>query len=218
LHTREIKEINFINDTMVKLSFDKGDIKFRPGQHFSLSIEELFLNREYSVYSSVDDRDLEFLIKIVEDGILTNALKSLKKGNSIHIHGPYGNFLSENISNYKKVILVATGSGVAPYRSFLKSSKISNFQLIHGIRNTDDIILDTEFDDQNLTYCISRQKNHNHFKGRVTDYLKLNKETLNSVDHVYYICGNKKMISETYDILIDEYGVSSDRIFSETFF
>ena len=104
------------------------------------------------------------------------------------------------------------------FNSLLKSSKISNFQLIHGIRNTDDIILDTEFDDQNLTYCISRQKNHNHFKGRVTDYLKLNKETLNSVDHVYYICGNKKMISETYDILIDEYGVSSDRIFSETFF
>ena len=203
---------------MIKLSFDKGDISFRPGQHFSLSIEGLFLNREYSVYSSIDDEDLEFLIKIVEDGILTNALKSLKKGTTINIHGPFGNFMSENINDYKKVILVATGSGVAPYRSFLKSTKISNFQLIHGMRNTDDIILDTEFDDQNLTYCVSRHKNHNHFLGRVTDYLKKNKETLNSSDYIYYICGNKKMISETYDILIDEYGVPSDRIFVETFF
>lgn len=116
------------------------------------------------------------------------------------------------------MIFISTGSGIAPYRSYILSNNISNFRLIHGVRTTDDIVETETFSKGDVEYCISRENNHNYFKGRVTDYLNEVDNDLFSKDNMFFICGNKDMIADVYDLLINKYNISSSNIDSETFF
>ena len=103
----------YINKDLFKIFIDKQDLQFFPGQHFSLSIPNKSINREYSSYTSSEDKELGFLIRRVEGGIMTNILDKMKVGESLNIYGPYGSFTlkDENIKN-KQIIFIASGKSL----------------------------------------------------------------------------------------------------------
>lgn len=206
------------NQNLLSISVHKGDISFKAGQHFSLSIKDKFVNREYSVFSSEDSSIIEFLIRIVDGGVVSNQIKKLAIGDEIYIHGPFGKFLNFDKNKHKKLIMIATGSGIAPFRSLTLSNNISNFKLIHGVRKKEDIIENESFKNGDVTYCISDDENHNYFNGRLTKYLNECDDNIFSNENMYYICGNKDMIADVYKILIEDHKISSKNIDSETFF
>ena len=59
----------YINSNLFKIFFEKKNLEFIPGQHFSLSIPGKSINREYSSYTSPKDKEIGFLVRRVEGGL-----------------------------------------------------------------------------------------------------------------------------------------------------
>ena len=162
----------------------------------------------------MDDPYLEFLIKEVPGGSVSPALRKLTPGAEVDLHGPYGSFVIDpEIVNTSQFVFIGTGTGIAPFHSFVRTYPKLDYQVINGIRNVDERYDDQDYDPSRLICCVSREK-WSGFHGRVTDYLK---QMEISLDKVYYLCGNQGMIYDAYDILRNA-GVSGDRIFTEAFF
>ena len=80
------------------------------------------IRRAYSITSNSGDDELEFVVTLVHSGALTPRLFNLREGSRIYL-GPdaTGAFTLERSSGNRDLLLVATGSGVAPYLSMLRS-------------------------------------------------------------------------------------------------
>ncbi len=207
-------EIRNLSPSTYVLRLERNDFPFQPGQCVNLGIKGSGVNREYSTYSGMDDPYLEFLIKEVKGGTVSPALRKVEPGEEVELHGPYGSFViqPEKI-NTASFVFIGTGTGIAPFHSFVRSYPDLDYQIIVGIRDATEQHDHQNYDSSRLTRCVSREKG-NGFHGRVTDYLK---QTEIALDKIYYLCGNQGMIHDAYDILRNA-GVSGDQIFTEAFF
>lgn len=196
--------IRDISKTAFVLRLERGKLEFVPGQCANIGIPRMAVNREYSIYSGIKDKYVEFLIKEVQGGVVSASLRKLKVGDKVSVDGAYGLF---NINDEKKKYLfVATGTGIAPFHSIVKSYPKLDYKMLHGIRTKDE-----EYDKKdykNYISCVSGERQ------RVTDYLKKNPIR---TDTVCYLCGNSNMINDVYDILREK-GISGSNIHSESFF
>ena len=212
----------YISDNTFKVFFEKKNLTFIPGQHFSISIPNKSINREYSSYTSPQDNYLGFLIRRVDGGIMTNILNNMKIGEEVNIYGPYGSFtLNEKQISNKQIIFIASGTGIAPFVSIKEAYGIKNYKLFLGIRSRQDIPDSEKFDQSKSYYCISREKNlrqNNHFKGRITDNLDKLDFIEGFENATYMICGNSFMISDVYDMLVSEKKIDPNNIITESFF
>ena len=218
----ELKKKEYINPNLFKVFFDKKGLNFIPGQHFSLSIPGKSINREYSSYTSPDEEEIGFLIRRVEGGIMTNYLDQMKIGEPLNIYGPYGSFtLSEKQIDNKKIIFIASGTGIAPFVSIKKKYNIKDYEVFIGIRHKEDIVDSNIFDPSKSYFCISRDKKsekNNHYLGRLNDQINKIEYLNNYEDAIYMICGNSFMISDIYDILVNDKKIHPNQILTESFF
>lgn len=195
-----------------ELVLERNSLEFIPGQCVNIGIPNTGINREYSTYSAKDDSELRFLIREVPDGQLTPKLRNLKPGDQVEIDGAYGLFtLEQPEDTQRRYMFIGTGTGIAPFHSFVKSYPKLNYKLLHGIRTLDEAY---DRSDYNEYICCTSQMNDGDFSGRVTDYLS-NQEIDPGV--IYYLCGNRNMINDVYDLL-RENQVSGSNIITETFF
>ncbi len=101
------------------------------------------IKRAYSIASSSTDDIIEFYITLVHSGQLTPRLFDLDIGDKVWM-GPkaVGMFTLDQIDIKKNVILLATGTGVAPYMSMLRSNALSRqgkLIVVHGAANSWDL-------------------------------------------------------------------------------
>ncbi len=210
--TKVLENIKLTNDTFL-LRLEKGTFQFIPGQHVSIGPHLQYdKNRDYTFCSAPHDNYLEFLIKVVQKGKISPWLIRLKPGDKIDILGPYGDFFISEPQN-KKYLFIATGVGIGPFLSFIKSYPGLDYKLIHGIRHKEDLILAKDLAPENYVSCMTRDISGN-FHGRVTDYLK-NYEIDNNT--LCYICGNPYMLKLVEDML-EEKNLSQDKIFKEAYY
>jgi len=112
--------------------------------------------RAYSMASAANQNKFELCVNRVEEGFFSNHLADLPDlpiGSTIQIHGPHGHFvLQQPITDS---ILVATGTGVAPMRSYLQwlfpkdgsdRSDGKQIWLVYGTRHESDIYYRAEFE------------------------------------------------------------------------
>ncbi|MBY8992643.1 MAG: 2Fe-2S iron-sulfur cluster binding domain-containing protein [Candidatus Lokiarchaeota archaeon] len=128
---------------------------FRAGQYVSLKVEVNGVNitRPYSISSSPDDAlrgFYEITIKKEKSGFLTNFIwDNWKIGTKIESSGPEGYFYYEPLRDFKKIVGIAGGSGITPFRSLIKhiiDKKLDiNLTLLYGSSEEDDIIFYQEF-------------------------------------------------------------------------
>ena len=196
------------------LRLERKGLAFNAGQCFNLGLNSSGVNREYSIYSGEKDPYLDFLIKEVSGGIVSPALRRLGKREEINLHGPYGSFvLDKNSVKNNHFTFVATGTGIAPFHSFICSYPELHYQIVNGIRYLSERYDYESYHPSKITTCVSREK-WEGFNGRVTAYF--NKTKINA-QSIFYLCGNQKMIQETYDLLRKGH-VSGNQIFTEAFF
>ena len=93
-------------------------------QEEPLAKPEALIKRAYSVTSSsLEGQYLEFYIALVRTGALTPRLFAVKEGDRIWM-GPkiVGMFTLDEVPQGNDLVLIATGTGLAPYLSMLRSA------------------------------------------------------------------------------------------------
>jgi ferredoxin-NADP reductase len=75
--------------------------------------------RAYSTASAPRRNEFDLCVNRVEGGFFSNLLCDLEEGEAIKFHGPHGFFLLRQ--PLTDSILIATGTGVAPFRAFAQA-------------------------------------------------------------------------------------------------
>ncbi len=103
------------------------------------------IRRLYSIASSsVKKEYIEFYITLVRSGALTPRLFNLKIGDRVELgKRTSGMFTLEEVPDGFNIVLIATGTGVAPYISMIRSNalqkSLEKLAVIHGAANSWDL-------------------------------------------------------------------------------
>jgi ferredoxin/flavodoxin---NADP+ reductase len=207
--------IRDLTPTAYVIRFDRNNIPFRAGQHILLGKKGGIETREYSVYSAEQDDYFEVLVREVKDGLVSKQLRRVQPGESLNFENPVGYFIIRDEDIYtKKFLFIATGTGIGPFHSFVRTYTGLDYKLLHGIRYGYEAFDKDDYEKRRLVRCTSRNRKGD-FHGRVTDFLK--KYPLEDKDTLCYFCGNVEMIHEAYDIMLQQ-GIPSQNLFAEVYF
>ena len=210
----KVISVRNITDSTFVIRLERNNMQFQTGQFVILKNLNSSAKREYSVYSGENDDYIEVLVREIEGGQVSGKLKRLKPGTEIEVEGPFGffKFSPEKFSS-QKFLFVATGTGISPFHSFVRTYPGLDYYLMHGVRFKEEAYEHADYNDDKVALCLSADKGGD-FNGRVTDYLftqKIDKETN------CFLCGNSDMIYEAFDILTGK-GVPVSNIYSEVYF
>ena len=209
-----VHRIRQVSASAYILRIDRHGAEFTPGQYFVIGKKGSRDAREYTIYSSIQDDFLEFLITEVDGGVVSPALRTCAPGDCLDVEGPDGYFyIDERSRATVRHCFIATGSGIAPFHSFVRSYSGLDYTVLHGVRYAADCYDRETYDPERYISCVSREEG-GKFHGRVTDYLRthpVDPETR------YYLCGNCDMLFEAYNILVQQ-GVPRDHINAEVFY
>ncbi|HIE15411.1 MAG TPA: ferredoxin--NADP reductase [Bacteroidales bacterium] len=224
---------------------------FKPGQFVSLFLpgsvsrcpeatEEFdpadpnkLIKRAYSISSSSKSNEyLEFYITLVHSGALTPRIFNLKVGDRIGMGTKIvGMFTLDQVPKDANIVLIATGTGVAPYMSMLRSDALKTDRrvcVIHGAANSWDLgysselrLLESMTDKFSYVPTITHPQNEpTEWKGEtrfIQDMLadRIIEKTWGirptpENTHVF-ICGNPKMIKSVKAILEERGFKEGDR-------
>ena len=150
-------------------------------------------------------------------GVCSNFLCDAKPGDSVSLTGPSGKvMLLPEKTPEADIIMVATGTGIAPYRSFWKRLFIENTPaaeafkgqawLFLGVANTDALLYDDELqmikkknpEQFRLDYALSREQTNKdggkmYIQDKVEEYADEIFAKLDNGAHMYF-CGLKGMM------------------------
>jgi ferredoxin--NADP+ reductase len=210
----KVLSVEPLTEHTFSIRIERNGMKFVAGQCVNIGLPNAGVNREYSSYSGENDSELRFLIRSVDDGQVSARLRNLKPGDFVEVDGAYGLFTILNPEDEtKQYIFIGTGTGIAPFHCFVKSYPQLKYKIIHGTALKNEAYNRDDYIQGQYVHCVSQEKD-GEFSGRVTDYLKKNPQ---SRDAIYYLCGNRNMINDVYDILRDQ-EVSGSNIITEVFF
>lgn len=179
------------------------------------------LLRAYSIASANYEEHLEFLSIKVPDGPLTSRLQHIVPGDTIVVgRKPTGTLLIDYLLPGKRLYLLGTGTGLAPWMSIIRDpatyEKFEQVVLVHGVREVkelayfDYITVDLprheflgEMVSQQLRYypTVTREPFKN--RGRVTDLIANGKlaadlglPALDPAQDRVMICGSPEMLRD----------------------
>lgn len=199
---------------------------FVPGQFLSLTqtIGDNEITRAYSIASPPDGNRFALCANLVQDGSFSPFLFSLSPGGEIDFKGPYGAFILRRPASDS--IFVATGTGIAPFRSILQSKlgerPERRFILIFGVRHEYGLLYDEELralaeGNANLDYRPTLTRPPEHWTGRTGRVQQYTMDALgNRRDIDVYICGLREMVDDMRAKL-KEAGLDRKRIIYEKY-
>jgi len=204
----------FLASDAFVLTVERRNESVRAGRHLNVGLPGTE-TRPYSLYSGESDPYLEILVRRVDGGRVSPQLATLRAGDLVRVEPPRGNFTLAHAQPGEKLLFLATGTGIAPFRSFLRSQPHLDYTLVHGVRDARDDFGSSFADRSRRVLCVSGPGvPSGAFAGRITSWL-------DGIDpSVYdrvYLCGNVRMILEAFPKLVDG-GVDEDRIHTETYF
>jgi ferredoxin--NADP+ reductase len=206
--------------------------RFENGQFVmvGLNLDERPLLRAYSIASANHEEHLEFLSIKVPDGPLTSRLQHIREGDAILVsRKPTGSLLLDDLRSGKRLYLLSTGTGAAPFLSLIKDPNVyERFErviFVHGVRLVNesaivqhqvealrrDEYLGMAVRKQLLYYpTVTREPHAN--QGRLTDliasgrlFADLGLPTLTPDTDRVMVCGSPAMLADSRRLL-DERG------------
>jgi ferredoxin--NADP+ reductase len=179
------------------------------------------LLRAYSIASPNYEEHLEFLSIKVEEGPLTSHLQHIQVGDTIIVgKKPTGTLLIDYLTPAKRLYLLSTGTGLAPFLSIIRDpetyEKFETVVVVHGVRQVDelayhDLIVDHlpqheflgDMIGQQLRYypTVTRETYRN--MGRVTALIESGKlftdlalSPINPAEDRVMLCGSPGMLND----------------------
>ena len=168
---------------------------------------------------------LEFFSIKVPDGPLTSRLQRVKQGDIVLVgRKPTGTLITDNLLPGNRLLLLSTGTGLAPFASLIKDpdvyEKFEKVVLVHGCRHVADLSYGEELVEKlredeifgemmegKLEYypTVTREPFRNH--GRITDLITSNKmfddlgqPPLDIETDRVMLCGSPGMLAELKDM------------------
>lgn len=205
-------------------------LRFKNGQFVMLGLEVAGkpLLRAYSVASANYEDTLEFFSIKVPDGPLTSKLQHLNVGDEVLVgRKPTGTLLVDYLVPGRRLYLLATGTGLAPYLSLIKDPETyESFEkviLVHGVRTVGELAYEDlitrelpeneyfgELVQEKLIYypTVTREPFRN--QGRITDLITSGKlfediglPPLNKEDDRVMLCGSPQLLDDMRVIMKD---------------
>jgi ferredoxin/flavodoxin---NADP+ reductase len=201
---------------------DSG-FRFQNGQFamIGLEVEGRPLLRAYSMASANHEEELEFFSIKVADGPLTSKLQKIREGDEILVgRKATGTLITDNLIPGKRLLLLSTGTGLAPFASLIKDpdvyERFETIVLVHGCRQVSELAYGEELvaklrDDElfgpllseKLLYypTVTREPFRN--RGRITDLISseqlfndIHQGPLNIDTDRVMMCGSPGMLEE----------------------
>lgn len=175
--------------------------------------------RSYSIASIFSEEkttmdEVDIAVSWVPGGLATEKLSNMQEGQTMEATGPYGRFCLLP-DRHERYFLIATGTGVTPYRAMLNEIALrlkqgSEFYVVMGAQDESGLLYEKDFvaleqAHENFHYipCLSRvereQAGPNDQKGYVQNYLA--GFEFNPENDIAYLCGNPNMVDESFGLL-----------------
>ena len=193
--------------------------KFIPGQFITIHFERdgKTIRRSYSIANTPEENNrIEFAAGYVAEGPGTDLLFNLNPGDTININGPFGRLVLKD-ELPKRYILVATSTGITPFRSMismlterLQANPTLSVVILEGVQKSEDILykddflaLASRFPNVMFRAHLSRAEEKNlgahEYSGHVQSaFPQLN---LDPLQDMVYLCGNPGMIDDSFAYL-----------------
>ncbi|HNY41767.1 MAG TPA: FAD-binding oxidoreductase [Bryobacteraceae bacterium] len=190
---------------------DAPALNFTPGQWVSITelVKDKKVTRAYSLASAPSGNRFELCLNRVKEGLFSPWLFRLEPGESLTMKGPLGSFTPRQ--PFSDSVLIATGTGVAPFRSFLQSDSVrqpdSEVTLLLGARYEESLLYRTEFEQLEASRPSFRflptltrpGAGWTGLTGRVQAHL--DKVFAGRTDLDVYVCGLRAMVDEVRSLL-----------------
>ena len=178
---------------------------------------------------------MEIAVSYLPGGAATALFEALEVGGQVQASGPYGRFCLVPGDSNRRYLLIATGTGVTPYRSMLPdlarlmAERDLEVVLMLGARSPAELLYGEEFRafaDQHPGFrfvpCFSRElpgpdSPHAHAdvrQGYVQQHL--GEFAPDPASDIAYLCGNPDMVDACFDAL-KEQGFGPARIRREKY-
>lgn len=198
-------------------------VHFANDTAFESSTETIF--RAYSIVSSPYDEFIEFFSVVIPDGAFTSLLKYLQVGDTLQLNPtPFG-FLT--LARYQLPLpndlwLLATGTGLAPFLSMLKTLEIweqyQHIYLVYSARTQAELAYLDDIAQLKATYgetgaafqfipIVTRDRDFAGLQERLPTLITngqleaVANATLDPMSSHVMLCGNPQMVEDTKDAL-----------------
>lgn len=162
------------------------------------------ITRAYSIASEPSGNRFDICLNEVEGGAFSPALFRMQPGEALEMKGPYGTFVWRR--PVRDTVLVATGTGITPYRSMLpgmlSEDQENRFWLVLGVRFEDGILYRKEFEalaanHANFAFLPTLSRAGDSWKGRRGHVQEHVLELVGDRrDLDVYLCGMKEMVDD----------------------
>jgi ferredoxin-NADP reductase len=207
-----------------------GEFAFEAGQFTNIRLEDpdevgVIIQRAYSFASAPKPDCFELCIELIDGGKGSRYFGGLKIGDEIDLKTPFG-FCNLKKENLQPLLMVATGTGIAPMKSILEDLAEHNdkrrIDLFFGVRHEENLFYQEELRNLagklsglTINYCLSQPltQTWDGKIGRVTHNL-----SDSDFEHMpeTYICGGEAMVKDVRTMALDS-GIDQKKIHLEIF-
>ncbi|XP_060081713.1 NADH-cytochrome b5 reductase-like [Ylistrum balloti] len=156
------------------------------GQHVILRgvVDGDVVTRQYTPVSDVKVTDyFELLIKLYENGKMSQFIRAWKPGIKVDLRGPFGEY-SYTPNQHARLMMLAAGSGIAPMAQIIQGilnneEDDTRIQLLYACRTYNDILMKsqldewTEFWNFSVLYVLSQEPTRAKNNYRYSDKVQL---------------------------------------------
>lgn len=204
----------------------------RAGQHVDVRLtapDGYEAQRSYSIASAPEDERLVLTVQRLEDGeVSPYLLDVLMPGDELELRGPIGGYFVWEQSLGGPLMLIAGGSGIAPFRSVVRHAVATNstvpVRLLYSARSLGEVIYreelmrlaDNEQVDVRFTLTREWPEDWRGHRGRIDQELLRDVSWPPSEDPLIYICGPSAFVEAAANALVSG-GHEPGRIRTERF-
>ena len=212
-----VRHLEFVRDDGQALDFIAGQFI---QVHFN-SPDGTPTKRSYSLATQHDhafgvNDTVEIAVSYVPGGAASALFTALDEGQQIQCSGPYGRFCLSDKDSNTRYLLIATGTGVTPYRAMLPQLKqlmdarAVQVVLLFGARSADDLLYGEDFtrfaaDNPNFRFmpCYSREMPGDAGPDARRGYVQNQLAELqpDPAGDIAYLCGNPNMVDSCFEAL-----------------
>ncbi len=201
------------NETVFSFSTTRDPaLRFDNG-HFvmlGLMVEGKPLMRAYSIASANYEESLEFLSIKVPDGPLTSRLQHIRPGDEVLVsHKPTGTLLLRDLRPGKRLYLLGSGTGLAPFMSLIKDpetyERFEKVILVHSVRYRSELAY-RDFIEWELTH---HEYLGEHVRNQLIYFPTVTRERFRYQGRITTLIENGKLFAETHQPPLDP---ATDRV------